>query len=72
MVTHRHCTPVRVSRGGGFCQFGRASAPMIPHRVHTMRGPNVGTGTSSDPPNLAPAQAGEGPDPGEVWIGADT
>jgi hypothetical protein len=26
-------------------QFGRASAPMIPQRVH-MRGPNDGTGTS--------------------------
>jgi hypothetical protein len=29
-------------------QFGRASAPTIPHRVHTMRGPNIGTTTSSD------------------------
>jgi hypothetical protein len=28
-------------------QFGRASAPTIPHLVHTIRGPNVGTGTSS-------------------------
>jgi hypothetical protein len=28
-------------------QFGRASAPMIPHLVQTMRGPNVGTGTWS-------------------------
>jgi hypothetical protein len=28
-------------------RFGRASAPMIPHRALTMRGPNVGTGTSS-------------------------
>jgi hypothetical protein len=27
--------------------FGRASAPMMPHRVHAMRGPKVGTGTSS-------------------------
>jgi len=34
-----------VSRGGCSCQFGRASAPMIPQRVHTIRGPNVGTGT---------------------------
>jgi hypothetical protein len=25
----RHCTPVRLSRGGCSCQFGRASAPMI-------------------------------------------
>ena len=32
---------VRVSRGGCSCQLGRASAPMIPHHVHTMRGPNV-------------------------------
>jgi hypothetical protein len=24
-------------------QFGRASAPMMPHRVQTMRGPNDGT-----------------------------
>jgi hypothetical protein len=43
---HRHCTPVSVSRGGCSRQFGRASAPMIPQRVHTMRGPNDGTGTS--------------------------
>jgi hypothetical protein len=28
----------RLSRCGCSCQFGRASAPMIPHRVHTMRG----------------------------------
>jgi hypothetical protein len=34
--------------GGCSCQFGRAPAPMIPHRVHTIRGPNVRTGTSSD------------------------
>jgi hypothetical protein len=45
---HRHCAPVSVSRGGCSCQFGRASAPMMPQRVHTIRGPNVGTGTSSD------------------------
>ena len=45
---HRHRTPVRLSRGGCSCQFGRASAPTMPQRVHTMRGPNVGTGTSSD------------------------
>jgi hypothetical protein len=24
-------------------QFGRTSAPMVPHFVHTMRGPNEGT-----------------------------
>jgi hypothetical protein len=27
--------------------FGRASTPMMPHRVQTMRGPKVGTGMSS-------------------------
>jgi hypothetical protein len=41
-----------VMHGGdalSFCRrrFGRASAPMIPHLVHTMRGLNVGTGTWS-------------------------
>jgi hypothetical protein len=30
--------------GGCSRQFGRASAPMMPQRVQTMRGPNVGTG----------------------------
>src|SRR5436190_4130156 len=25
------------------CQFGRASAPIVPHFVQTMRGPNEGT-----------------------------
>jgi hypothetical protein len=28
--------------------FGRASAPIMAQRVHTMRGPNDGTGTKSD------------------------
>jgi hypothetical protein len=39
----------RTLRPGPRCsrQFGRASAPMIPQRVHTIRGPNVGTSTSS-------------------------
>jgi hypothetical protein len=32
---------------GGICTNGRASVPMMPQRVHTMRGPNDGTGTSS-------------------------
>jgi hypothetical protein len=43
---HRHFVPVRL--GGSACsfQFGRSSAPMIPNRVHTIRGPNVGTDTS--------------------------
>jgi hypothetical protein len=27
--------------------FGRASMPMMSHRVHTMRGPKVGTGMPS-------------------------
>ncbi len=38
--------PIRLSRGGGSFQLGRASAPTIPQRVHTMWGPNVGTATS--------------------------
>jgi FG-GAP repeat len=37
--------PAPLSRAGCSCQFGRASAPMIPQRVQTMRGPNDGTGT---------------------------
>jgi hypothetical protein len=37
---HRHgAVPTPLSRAGCSRQFGRASAPMIPHRVHTMRGP---------------------------------
>jgi hypothetical protein len=28
-----HCTPVRLSRGGGSFQFGRASAPIMPHNL---------------------------------------
>jgi hypothetical protein len=44
---HHHCTPVRLSRSDFSSQFGRASAPMIPHLVHTIRGPNTGTRTSS-------------------------
>jgi hypothetical protein len=36
-----------LSRSGHSRQFGRASAPMIPQRVQTVRGPNVGTGTWS-------------------------
>jgi hypothetical protein len=45
---HRHCAPLRLSRGGCSCQCGRASVPMIPQFVQTMRGPKDGTGTSSD------------------------
>ena len=37
--------PAPLNRAGCSRQFGRASAPMMPHRVHTMRGPNDGTGT---------------------------
>jgi hypothetical protein len=45
---HRHgAVPAPLSCAGRSCQFGRTSAPMIPHRVHTMRGPNDGTATSS-------------------------
>jgi hypothetical protein len=45
---HRHgAVPAPLSRAGCSRQFGRASAPMMPHRVPTMRGPNVGTGTWS-------------------------
>jgi hypothetical protein len=43
----RHCAPVRLSRGGRSLQRGRASAPMMPQPVQTMRGPKVGTGTLS-------------------------
>jgi hypothetical protein len=44
--THRHgAMPAPLSPAGCSRQFGRASAPMMPQRVHTMRGPNVGTGT---------------------------
>jgi hypothetical protein len=39
--------PVKLPCVGRFCQFGRANAPMIPQTVQTMRGPKVGTGTSS-------------------------
>jgi hypothetical protein len=42
-----HCFPVRLSDFGRSSQFGRASAPMIPHEVHTIRGPKDGTGTAS-------------------------
>jgi hypothetical protein len=37
--------PGRLSRRS--IQFGRASAPRLPHWLHRMRGPNEGTGTSS-------------------------
>jgi hypothetical protein len=42
-------TAVRSSSSveGRSCQFGRANAPMMPQLVHTIRGPNHGTGTSS-------------------------
>jgi hypothetical protein len=43
----RHCTLVSVSRGGCSFQFGRASAPMIPQPVHTIRAPKAGTAMSS-------------------------
>ena len=39
----------RVYLAGSCCsrQFGRASAPIMPHPVQTMRGPKAGTGTVS-------------------------
>jgi hypothetical protein len=43
VVQLRHCTPVRLSRGGCSFQFGRASAPTIPHPAQTIRGPKAGT-----------------------------
>jgi len=46
LAAHRHgAVPAPLSRAGCSRQFARASAPMIPQRVHTMRRPNVGTGT---------------------------
>src|SRR5262249_9912700 len=39
----RQCLPVRLSGSGCSSQFGRTSAPTVPHLVHTMRGPNDGT-----------------------------
>ena len=39
--------PVSLTRSGCSFQSGRASAPMIPQPVQTMRAPNVGAGTSS-------------------------
>jgi len=41
----RHGAPARLGRCACSRQFGRISAPMIPQRVHTIRGPNAGTGT---------------------------
>ena len=42
--SQRHCTQVRLPRSNLSFQFGRASAPIIPQDVHTMRGPKDGTG----------------------------
>ena len=33
--------------GARSCQFGRASAPIAPHTVQTMRGPKAGTASPS-------------------------
>jgi hypothetical protein len=46
--SRRHCQPSMVACAGRSCQFGRASAPMMPQHVQTRRGPKDGTGTSSD------------------------
>jgi hypothetical protein len=40
------CGPKRQAVARSF-QFGRASAPIAPHTVQTMRGPKDGTVTSS-------------------------
>jgi hypothetical protein len=39
---YRHAPDGRCSR-----QFGRASAPIMPQPVHTIFGPNAGTGTAA-------------------------
>jgi hypothetical protein len=44
---HRHCIPVRLSRWDRSARFGRTSAPTIPQQLQAMRGPRLGTGTSS-------------------------
>jgi hypothetical protein len=65
MALGAHChgpMPAPLSRAGCSRQFGRASAPMIPQRVHTMRGPNDGTGMSSA------AAAAHGPFCDRYWI----
>jgi hypothetical protein len=41
-----HTIPNRLTAARS-CQFGRASAPIVPQLAHTIRGPNAGTGTSS-------------------------
>jgi hypothetical protein len=64
---HRHCTPVRLSRGGCSCQFGRASAPMIPQFVQTIRGPNdVAAGYSFPQSTTVPVNREQLRQPGEV------
>jgi|HubBroStandDraft_6_1064221.scaffolds.fasta_scaffold681470_2 hypothetical protein len=45
-LTTLQARPTRGQAGGlrrRSCQFGRTSAPIAPHLVHTMRGPNEGT-----------------------------
>jgi len=44
---HHAVNPIAPGRRRRSFQFGRASAPIIPHAVHTMRGENAGTDTSS-------------------------
>jgi hypothetical protein len=43
----RHCVPVRLSGCGRSLQFGRTSAPIIPHCVHTALGHRSLSATSS-------------------------
>jgi hypothetical protein len=46
IAAHRHgAVPAPLSRASAPARSGRASAPMMPQRVHNMRGPNDGTGT---------------------------
>jgi len=44
---HHAVNPIAPGRRRRSFQFGRASAPIIPQLVHTMRGENAGTDTSS-------------------------
>jgi hypothetical protein len=39
----KHLSVGTLHRGDFSRQFGRASVPIVPHFVHTMRGPNDGT-----------------------------
>jgi hypothetical protein len=47
MHAYRKFGPTIVSRSGTSLQFGRTSAPINPHRLHTMRGSTDFSTTSS-------------------------